>query len=63
MEKVHISFWEGTNRGLVGLNIYEDENIEVRKVIEFIRESSAKCFPGTEITRAKAVRELLGERE
>ena len=46
----------------VGLHIYEDEGIEVRKVIEVVQESLSKNFPSAEIIRAKAVRELCGER-
>ncbi len=45
----------------VGLHIYEDEGIEVQRVIEVIRESLTRHFPSAQIVRARAVRELLGQ--
>ncbi len=46
----------------VGVHIYEDENIEVKKVIKIIQDSLARNFPNAEVIKSKAVRELFGER-
>ena len=45
----------------IGVHIYEDEGIVVKKVIDLIQHSLAKNFPQAKIIRAKAVRELFGE--
>ena len=45
----------------VGLHIYEDEGIDVQRVIEVIQESLTRHFPNAQIVRARAVRRLFGE--
>ena len=45
----------------IGTHIYEDEGIEVQKVIKVIQESLKKNFPAAQIVKSKSVRELLGE--
>ena len=42
MRKVSISLEKGKTHKKVGLAIYEDEGIEVRKVIEVIQESCSE---------------------
>jgi len=56
-------FPSGRKHMNVRVHIYEDEDIEVRKVIEVIQETLTRHFPNAEIVRAKAVRKLFGERE
>jgi hypothetical protein len=50
---------DGRKHYNLGLHIYEDEGIEVRKVIKAVEGSLAKHFPNTGVTESKAVRELL----
>jgi hypothetical protein len=47
----------------VGIHFYEDEGVEVRRVIKVIQGSLEQHFPDAEIIRARAVRKLFGERE
>ena len=62
MRKVSISLEEGKTHKKVGLAIYEYEGEEeLRKVIGLIEDNLHKKFPDAEITRQRAVRELLGE--
>jgi len=45
----------------VGVHIYEDEGIEVQRVIEVIQETLTRHFPNAQMVRARAVRRLFGE--
>ena len=65
MRKVNINLWQKSERGphrLVGLSLYDYEgNEELRKLVRAIEESLSKNFPGIEVNRGRAVRELFGE--
>jgi hypothetical protein len=55
---------KGRKNKNVGVLVYDDEDIDVRKVIEVVQEGLTKNFPDAEIVEAPSVkRELFGERD
>ena len=61
VEKVVVSLFKGKRYRLMGLSIKNEESSEeLRKLVRVVEESLKKHFPGAEIPRRKAVRELFG---
>ena len=65
MKKVSINLWQPRKaHRLLGLSLYDYEGAEeLKKLVLVIEDSSAKNFPGVQVNRNKAARELFQERE
>ncbi len=63
MKKVNINLWQKrkTHR-LLGLSLYDYEGTEeLQKLVLVIEDSLKRNFPGVQVNRNKAVRELFQE--
>jgi len=63
MKKVNINLWQKRRaHRLVGLSLYDCEGTEeLQKLVLVIEDSLKKNFPGVQVNRNKAARELFQE--
>ena len=63
MKRVNINLWQKRRQHrLLGLSLYDYEGTEeLQKVVLVIEDSLKKNFPGVQVNRNKAARELFQE--